>query len=113
MINLPWARAYNNPYIYTNMYFINALKQRAVGEIITYTRNGFPGVEAICVFGSAVTEYCTPNSDIDFVLYGTPTDNYRPHVDGEVLDYQWVSTIPNNSQLRNEILREGVIVYAK
>lgn len=113
MICLPWARAFNNPYVYTNMHFINALKQRAVGEIVAYTRNRFPTVEAICVFGSAVTEYCTPHSDIDFVLYGNPTDAYRPHVDGEVLDYQWASTIPNNSKLRDEVLREGVVVYAK
>lgn len=110
---MPWARAYNNPYTYRGLHFINALKQKAVGELVEYAKTNSPAVSAICIFGSAVTEYCRPDSDIDFLVFGEQTDSFRPRVEGEVLDYQWASTVPKQSQLWEDVRREGVVVYAK
>ena len=104
-----WCRVKGVP-AYQCINYIHPLKQKAVGELIEYTKEKYPNVKLICVFGSSVTPRCHPGSDIDIVIDGDDVEHFVPPENDEydVLRKSWIDP---KSELAREIEREGVVVY--
>ena len=94
---------------YQGVNFIHPWKQKKVEELINYTKNNYPNIKAIAIFGSSVTPMCELWSDIDIVLWGEECKFLHP--DNDVYDVLWEQDIPKDSVLWQDILREGVVVY--
>lgn len=94
---------------YRNVYLIHPLKQREVEELIEVAKQ-YPTVRRAIIFGSATEERCTPDSDIDVVLVGEVVD-FRAPINDQAYDILWASNIPPGAAIRDEIERDGVIVY--
>ena len=90
--------------------FIHPLKQRSVAELISHTKEMFPDTKAVIVFGSAVTDKCHVGSDVDIVVVDSPRF-FPPMCD--VFDVVDVTGMKSTSPLVGQILKEGVVVYAK
>lgn len=94
---------------YWNVYLIHPLKQRAVEEVIELAQRE-PNIKQVVVFGSATEERCTPESDVDILLRGTPVPFDAP-INNQAYDILWESRIPPQSDILHEIERDGVLVY--
>lgn len=94
---------------YYNVYLIHPLKQRAVEELIELAAMQ-PAIKQVIIFGSATEERCTPYSDIDVLLRGTPVSFDAP-INDEAYDILWECRIPPQAEILKEIERDGVLVY--
>ena len=90
--------------------YIHPLKQRKVKEFIDYVNDKYPEIDMICIFGSSVTPYCHPGSDIDVVIGGVNKHRFVPP-DNDIYDIIWADSITPGSSFANEITRKGVVVY--
>lgn len=109
---LSWEIAKNVTHPFDCIHFINALKQRGVQDLIEMVKVGYPQVRALCVFGSAVSPRCRPDSDIDVLVVEDAPSGIRSPDNGEV--YDLLPTTLHRGRLSNllpEIEREGVVVY--
>ncbi len=104
--------AYNMDKEYLNVHHIHPLKQYAISRLIDWTREKFPEVEYIAVFGSTVNGTCRPTSDIDICVWAPEGSKF--HTDGSaVYDVIFARDVDRSSSLRRHIEDEGVLVYAK
>ena len=106
---------YGTPYV-----FVHPYKQQAVKQII----DSLPDwVEMAIVFGSAVQNYCTPESDIDLCIIGLPPNpnNYGIATYGESCDILQYDTKyllteqlhANRFSVERNIYEKGIVLYAR
>lgn len=96
---------------------IHPLKAYAVKNICEIALE-YPVIKRLIVFGSAATEHCTENSDLDICVDTDANDNDRTLIDAytrmseacnydcDILTYRKLG-----SRLRTEVDATGVLVY--
>ena len=97
---------------------VNRIKLDSVNKMIDMARK-YPFVKRLVIFGSSVTDYCTEESDIDVCADVDCPDRERDlhnlHVElcktcdanCDILIYRRL-----NGQIKGEVDKKGVIVYA-
>ncbi len=97
---------------------VNRIKLDSVNKMINVARK-YPFVKRLIIFGSSVTDYCTEESDIDVCADVDCPDRGRDlhnlHVElcktcdanCDILIYRRL-----NGQIKKEVDKKGVIVYA-
>ena len=97
---------------------VNRIKLDSVNKMINVARK-YPFVKRLIIFGSSVTDYCTEESDIDVCVDIDCPDRGRDlhnlHVElcktcdanCDILIYRRL-----NGQIKKEVDKKGVIVYA-
>lgn len=105
---MPWlnVRANNS---YRGVYRIHPLRQREVEEVLELIQRE-PAITKAVVFGSSTEERCTPDSDVDILLFGQQC-NFRAPVNDVAYDILWSNQIPEGDALWREIERDGVVIY--
>ena len=108
---MPWNKVIGcEDYLGVN--WVHPLKQRAVGEVVSLIRTQYPDVYALAVFGSATTDMCRVDSDIDLVVWQTvPSRFILPACDE--FDLLYANSISRDSQIWKSIVEEGIVVYVK
>ncbi len=97
---------------YLSVHRIHPLKQGKVEELIAYTKNRYPQVTRIAVFGSSVSPRCRPWSDIDIVIYGDVLKKFIAP-GNDVYDVVRAEGLSEDGALYNQILKEAWVVYEK
>lgn len=88
------------------------LKQRQLRELVDFTKENFPSVKCIAVFGSTVDGRCRPVSDIDICVWGGKEAHfYTPPND--VYDVIFAEDLEKDSPLYKRIFEEAWVIYAK
>lgn len=105
----PWGRAYNLVHDYPASCWVHPLKQESVGRFIDLCLQEHPEVRRIVVFGSAVSEWCRPDSDVDFMVNGVRGIVHSP-VDEE-WDVLYAEELDPESLICQEVLHDGLVVY--
>lgn len=95
---------------FDNVRLIFPLKQKAVYEMIQICKKE-PNVRKIIIFGSSVTSACNPWSDIDIYFEIDKPVNNLPLVPHDNQDWDRWSNFSVDENLKNEILKTGVLVY--
>ena len=108
---MPWPQVYAGS-SFLNTHFVHPLKQRAVYELVSNTKLKFPGVEAIAVFGSSVTDMCRVDSDIDIAVWRKSGSEFLEPCN-DVYDVVFPLEMGEGSPLRTELADKGVIVYVR
>lgn len=105
---MPWlnVRAHEN---YRGVYRIHPLRQREVEELLSLVRVN-PLISRAVIFGSSTEERCTPDSDVDVLLYGQQC-NFRAPINDVSYDILWANQIPEGDPLWREIEQGGVTIY--
>lgn len=93
---MPWLniRA-NKPY--RGVYRIHPLRQREVEEALELIQRE-PSITKAVVFGSSTEERCTPDSDMDILLFGQQC-NFRAPMSDVACDILWASQVPAGDPL--------------
>lgn len=106
---MPWPCVPDCPE-YRGVNWIHPLKQRRVYELIEHTKNNYPHVRALAVFGSSVSDRCRPFSDLDIVVWKPSGTKFIPP-DNDDYDIILPQQTGKDSELWGDILKEGVVVY--
>lgn len=97
---------------FKNIHRIFPTQQTEISKMIE-TCKGIPTVKRIIIFGSSVTAQCNPWSDIDIYFDITQEMDKLPVVkDTEAIWDKW-DTFSVDTNLLNEIIRTGVVVYER
>ena len=105
-----WPIAYNVEIPFMGIRYVHPLKQKALSELVQLVREKYPKIEALAVFGSAVTKRCRIESDIDLVVW--KEDDYRFILPpNEEYDLLFANHISRKSDIWKEIEKEGVVIY--
>ncbi len=89
---------------------IHPLKQRSVAELVKRAKET-PSVEYIAVFGSAITELCRPDSDVDIVVWDTEHKFIPPACDA--FDKFYADELNEGYAIYHDVVEKGVVVYAR
>lgn len=95
---------------FDNIKLIFPLKQKAVYEMIQVCKND-KNVKKIIIFGSSVTGACNPWSDIDIYFELENPVNKLSFAKNNNQAWDRWSNFSVNDNLKNEILKTGVVVY--
>lgn len=97
---------------------IHPKKQEVVYQLL---QDVPPNIEAIGVFGSALTPHCKDDSDIDIIIIAS-TYNHEFKTKGlgvDVLDYRSLDSLVESAEVGGfnsiayNIINEGVFIYEK
>lgn len=104
-----WRVCLENPF--KNCQYVFPMQQRKVERIVNYYKKN-PHVKRIVIFGSSVTPYCHPGSDVDFYLEldEDVSTRVREYWDFE---YDRWTNFTVDSRMNDEIHKTGVEVYNK
>ena len=95
---------------YDGVCYIHPLKQHDIECLLNWVRERFPNLGGLGVFGSAVTNRCNVNSDIDLIVWGQDSDKF--FTDGSTeYDVIRAADLSTNSKLIDEIVRDGLQIY--
>ena len=107
---MPWPKVEGCPE-FTNVNWVHPLFQKRVSALIDYTKDNYPYVKKIVVFGSAVTNRCTSWSDVDLCIFGDYDLKFIPPLDGTRYDVLWAQHLTPDCDIWRKIEKEGVLVY--
>lgn len=108
---MPWPLVEDCPE-FQSAHWVHPMFQKTVCRIIEYTKDKFPFITQIVVFGSAVTNRCHSRSDIDLCIFGDYNLKFRLPLDLDVAhDIVWAQHLLPSDELWRDIEEKGVVVY--
>lgn len=101
---------------------IHPLKQKEVNQIYEYVKNN-NDIKKVIIFGSSVNIRCNIKSDLDVAIllkedsFNRNNENIISERIQEITDYNsdiiWLNKLDKNSQLYDNIIKYGVIIYSE
>lgn len=113
-----WPQVGPNRYTFKNVEFVYPMQRVAVAALIDALTKVDKNITRIIIFGSSVTDYCNPWSDVDALVEGW--DNSVLHLtplvykneDWGYFDFDiWGTLQPD--EIREEAYKNGVVVYGE